>query len=365
MAFRPAQQLYVGTRTSSSKFPRTIRDRTATNALPGMQRCIPRASCNTRKASDAMKSVLNRCVRTHLARFAASAVLFAAAASASLASEAITLEMSADEDAHLTVATGADGKPVLSDSHLSIGLQLNARTDSERGLRLVTSQLYLKQAGQGAGLTVLPEVATGARALDHHARLAFAVDPLGPLARDAIALCAGTARPQAALRFDMSVPVVWRVTAGRLDFAALALSGLSASEDVLSSPALYTDTETAERESVARVEVRCEDRPAARTAARESRQSEKAGRLADAAENEVRADKAAFSPLSGQETAAASGDAEAPVALAQAKMVCDGGMVRQTPSAQTGQMCLCPGNTVRRQTGPDAFQCARRLARRR
>ncbi len=310
-----------------------------------------------------MKSDLRRCVRAHLARFAASAVLFAAAASASLAGEAITLEMSADEDAHLSVATGADGKPVVRDSHLAIGLRLNAQTDPERGLRLVTSQLYLKQAGQDAGLTVLPEAATGARALDHHARLAFTVDPLGPLARNAIALCAGAARPQAALRLDMSVPVIWRVTAGRLDFAALALSGLSASEDVLSSPALYTDAETAERESVARVEVRCEDSSAARTAARESRKSGKAGRLA---ENEVRAGKAAFSPSSGQETVEASGvAAEAPATLAQAKMVCDGGMVRQTPGAQTGQMCLCPGNTVRRQTGPEAFQCARRLARRR
>ena len=332
-----------------------------------MQPSIPRAICNTRKTSDAMKSVLNRCVRTPLARFAASVVLFVAAASASLASEAIRLEMSADEDAHLTVATGADGKPALRNSHLAIGLRLNAQTDPERGLRLVTSQLYLKQAGQGAGSTVLPEAATGAWALDHRARLAFAVDPLGPLARDAIALCAGdTVRPQAALRLDMSVPVVWRVTAGRLDFAALALSGLSASEDVLSSPALYTDAETAERESTARVEVRCEDRPAASTAARESRKSGTAGRWAEGAQSEVRADKAAFSPSSGQETAEASGDAaEAPATLAQAKMVCDGGMVRQTSGAQTGQVCLCPGNTVRRQTGPDAFQCARRLARRR
>lgn len=312
-----------------------------------------------------MKSDLKRCVRTHLARLAASAVLFAAAASASLAGEAITLEMSADEDAHLTVATGADGKQVLRNSHLAIGLRLNAQTDPERGLRLVTSQLYLKQAGQDAGLTVLPETATGARVLDHHARLAFPVDPLGPLARDAIALCAGAARPQAALRLDMSVPVVWRVTAGRLDFAALAVSGLSASEDVLSSPALYTDAETAERENVARVEVRCEDSPAARTAGRESRKSGKAGRLAEGALSGVQADKAAFSPSSGQEKAEASGDAEAPAASAQGKMVCDGGMVRQTSGAQTGQMCLCPGNTVRRQTGPDAFQCARRLARRR
>jgi len=316
--------------------------------------------------SDAMKSVLNRCVKTPLARFAASAVLFVAAASASLASEAITIEMSADEDARLTVATGADGKPALRNSHLAIGLRLNAQTDPERGLRLVTSQLYLKQAGQGAGLTVLPEAATGARVLDHHARLAFPVDPLGPLARDAIALCAGAARPQAALRLDMSVPVVWRVTAGRLDFAALALSGLTASEDVLSSPALYTDAETAERESVARVEVRCEESPAARTVARESGKSGKAGRWAEGTQSGVRADKAAFSPSSGQETAEVNDEtAEAPATLAQAKMVCDGGMVRQTSGAQTGQACLCPGNTVRRQTGPDAFQCARRLARRR
>ncbi|MBL8882937.1 MAG: hypothetical protein JNL45_07780 [Hyphomicrobium sp.] len=312
-----------------------------------------------------MTSDLKPCMRTHLARFAASAVLFAAAASVSLAGEAIMLDMAADEDAHLTVATGADGKPALRDSHLAIGLQLNAQTDPGRGLRLVTSQLYLKQAGQGGGLTVLPEAATGARTLDHHGRLAFAVDPLGPLARDAIALCAGAPRTQAVLRLDMSVPVVWRVTAGRLDFAALALSGLSASEDVLSSPALYTDAETAERESVARVEVRCEDRPAVRTEARQSRKG-KVGRLADAAENEVRADNAAFSPSSGQETADASAEAaEAPATLAGATMVCDGGMVRQTLGARTGQMCLCPGNTVRRQTGPEAFQCARRLARRR
>ncbi len=313
-----------------------------------------------------MKSDLKRCVRTRLAGFAASAVLFAAAAPASLAGEAITLDMAADEDAHLTVSTGADGKPALSDAHLAIGLQLNAQTDPGRGLRLVTSQLYLKQAGRDAGLTVLPEAATGARTLDHHSRLAFAIDPLGPLARDAIALCAGAVGTQAAMRFDMSVPVVWRVTAGRLDFAALALSGLSASEDVLSSPALYTDAETAERESVARVEVRCEDRPAVRTEARETAKSRKAGRLADAAENEVRADKAAFSPSSGQETTGTSGEAaEAPATLARDTMVCDGGMVRQTAGARTGQMCLCPGNTVLRQTGPDAFQCARRLARRR
>lgn len=353
-------------RTNSSKFPRTICDRTATNALPAMQPSIPRASCNTRKTSEAMKSDLKRCMRTHLARFAASAVLFAAAASTSLAGEAIMLDMTADEDAHLTVAVGADGKPVVRDSHLAIGLRLNAQTDPERGLRFVTSQLYLKQAGQDAGLTVLPEAATGARVLDHYGRLAFPVDPLGPLARDAIALCAGVARSQAALRLDLSVPVVWRVTTGRLDFAALALSGLTASEDVLSSPALYTDAETTERESVARVEVRCEESPAARTAGRGSSKSGEASRWAEGVQGGVRADKAAFSPSSGQETAESSGNAaETPATLAQAKMVCDGGMVRQTSGAKTGQACLCPGNTVRRQTGPDAFQCARRLARRR
>ncbi len=312
-----------------------------------------------------MKSDLKRCAWTYLTRFAASAVVFAAAASASLAGEAITLEMSADEDARLSVATGADGKSVIRDTHLALGLRLNAQTDPEQGLRLVTSQLYLKQAGQDAGLTVLPEAATGARTLNHHGRLAFAIDPLGPLARDAIALCAGAVRPHAGLRLDMSVPVVWRVTAGRLDFASLALSGLSASEDVLSRPELYTDAETAEREGVARVEVRCEDSPAARTAERDARTPGKAGRLADAIENEVRAGKTAFSPLSGQ-SAGASGEAiGVPATLARTGIVCDGGMVRQTPGAQTGQVCLCPGNTVRRQTGPEAFQCARRLARQR
>jgi hypothetical protein len=59
---------------------------------------------------------------------------------------------------------------------------------------------------------------------------------------------------------------------------------------------------------------------------------------------------------------------EAPVTTAslpdKSKPQCDGGMVRQIGSGDSGYLCLCPGNTRRVETGANAFACEHGSSRR-
>ncbi|MEZ5898074.1 MAG: hypothetical protein R3D51_01140 [Hyphomicrobiaceae bacterium] len=291
-------------------------------------------------------------------------LLFAVMATASVADEAITLEMSAHDGARLTVVEDSNGKLSVRENELSLSLALAAKADPARGLRLVASQLYLKQAGREAGATRLLADLTGARTFAHKADVAFALDPIGPLARNAVALCSGTVLPDlsatASVHLDMSVPVVWRVNAGHLDFAALAMSGITATDEVLASPSYYTNADSAEREVVARVEIRCENHGgSAAVASSTAKRGDTTGASGKASAQGVKVEKVAIRSDESVNPEPRHSSAD------PASMVCEGGMVRALSGDTAGQACLCPGNTVRRPTGANAFVCQRRHVRRR
>ena len=250
---------------------------------------------------------------------------------------------------------------------LRIPLQLDAGLgEGGSGRKIIGSELFLKQSGAVAGAP-----ATDARdgtvprsQLTLERTFSFEVDPLGPLAQNAIALCNGNSTASTA---RMSLPIVWRVTTGHFNFKWVNYDHVGPSDEIVSNPEFYADREMHEIDIAASVLVRCDGEAAV---AATSAVPVKTATAALAAVPAKMAVEVSPQPVSNaMPVALKSTDAEEiaakplSVATSQARMVCDGGMVRQNGSAAT-DVCLCPGNTRRIETGSNAFACERKVGRR-
>ncbi len=256
---------------------------------------------------------------------------------------------------------------------LHIPLKLDATLgEGGSGRKILGSELFLKQSGATSGVA-----ATDARdGTVPRAQLAlkrsfvFAVDSVGPVAQDAIAFCnsQGVGNSQgAAAPVSMSLPVLWRVTTGRFNFKWVNYDQVGPSDEIVSNPEFYADLETQEIAIAASVPVHCETvakiaaaptvhfrpAPAVQATAPDKKAVEVSPQQVsqlepvalEASESEVIAAK----PLSA--------------ASSTPRMVCDGGMVRSSGAAAS-EVCLCPGNTRRVETGANAFACERKVGRR-
>lgn len=295
----------------------------------------------------------------------------------------MALQLVPGEAGGVLAVTAMNGQARIADETLSLNLALSGGvTPDAAGYRVIASELYLKQAGRAAGATLVPLDGTPARTVAHSGSFAFAVDPLGPLGQDAVALCAGAggrALPDGtAARFTMTVPVVWRVTTGRFNFRAFASDGVTPTEAVLANADYYAEQVAEEAETAAAVEVRCEPRALAAIAGAKAKPETTKPTAAKTTDASAAAKSAsvttetapavpAAQKLVADATPAPASVAAAPVTTAEPAMpVCQGGMVRETAGGLVGEsayVCLCPGHTVRKETSPGAFACARRLAR--
>ncbi len=250
---------------------------------------------------------------------------------------------------------------------LHIPLKLDARLGEDgHGRKIIGSEVFLKQSGVSAG-----GPATDARngtvpraqiALDRS--FGFEVDPLGPLAQDAIALCNGNGSATSAI---MSLPVAWRVTTGRFNFKWVNYDQVGPSDEIVSNPEFYADRETQEIDIAARVPVRCDG--AASVAASSPAPVKSAPAVQAAVPVKKAVDVSPQRVSNAMPVALNATDAEEivakplSVAASQARMTCDGGMVRSNGTGST-EVCLCPGNTRRIETGSNAFVCERKVGRR-
>ena len=261
---------------------------------------------------------------------------------------------------------------------LHIPLKLEATLgEGGSGRKILGSELFLKQSGAaGTAATDAREGTVPRAQLAHDKAFAFIVDPVGPLAQDAIALCnsQGVGNSQgAAARATMSLPVLWRVTTGRFNFKWVNYDQVGPSDEIVSNPEFYADRETQEIAIAASVPVSCETDgkiaaapvahskpaplPAATPAVQKAVPAKKAvevspqqvSQLQPVALEEPDAGEIAAKPLS--------------VATPETRLVCEGGMVRSSGAA-ANDVCLCPGNTRRVETGAHAYSCERKVGRR-
>lgn len=296
----------------------------------------------------------------------------------------------AAEKGTLTVVDGGATARVAEDQ-VTLTLDIDGRiSDDATGFRLIGSELYLKQAGSAAGVTTAFDGGTAGRSITRSDTFNFRIDQLGPVAQNAIALCASAGvrhLPDGAeARLAMTVPVVWRVTTGRFNFRSFAFDGVKPSEDALANPDFYTDQASEEIEAAVLVDVRCEGNVIAAVQPATSKTSTAAGtqakpvpaKAAVAANPKTGTSKptpnarpANSAPAPSSGAILVDNDAVAPAAdlsagpAASQRPVCEGGMVRETlgTNGTTDYHCLCPGHTRRTETGPGAFSCERRIAR--
>lgn len=266
----------------------------------------------------------------------------------------------AEDAGGLRVAQGAQSGP----RSLSLKLHIDAAVAADAsGYRVIAASAHLKGEG-AAGKRVGLEATGGLRSLKHAATIAFAFDPLGPLAQSAASLCANA--NAAGARREMIVPVVVSVETGRLDFAALATSGVPVSEAHLADADLYLERQTDELEAGAKVAVDCASEAAPRPAsvavgAEKPAAAKVSSGGAKVVRTAVRETEAVTQTQVGGRDAPAA--PEPRVALPQGEAIaCEDGMVRQTAA---GSLCLCPGNTIRTKISGGVYACKRRLARRR
>ncbi len=158
----------------------------------------------------------------------------------------------------------------------------------------------------------------------------------------------------------MLVPVVWRVTTGQFAFTRLAASGLRPDEAMLSDAGYYGEISTEDAEAAIAIGVICERAEAVASAGQTST-GKKEGKKPDEPARKVAA--AEVRPV--EDTPAEPVPSISSVAVGAIALRCEGGMVRETLAGPGHEVCLCPGNTARRQTGERAYTCEGRYARRR
>lgn len=278
------------------------------------------------------------------------------------AGDRLDLTLSGEPAGGLAVRQAAGAAYEMTESRLTVQLALQAavRADAS-GYRITGSSLALRGAGGAQGSEVQFPITPGARSISNTQDVEFAVDPLGAVAQSAKAACASA---PGAGETVMRVPVVWRVTTGRFAFANLAREGLQPAEDMLANAAYYSERASEEAETALSVAITCEGAEAAAAVA----SFEPAPpRLKHEAKGTAAPAKARAIPekkMARAEPALEKNEPEKTGSEQKEQPVCDGGMLRQT-STTAEPVCLCPGNTTRRETSAGRFVCEKRFAKRR
>lgn len=291
------------------------------------------------------------------------------------AAETVRMEGMFDEagsaaDAAIIVSGRAGRFDRVSAATLHIPLKLEATLgEGGSGRKIVGSDLILKQSGtaSGAAATDAREGVVPRAQLALQKTFDFNVEPLGPVAQNAIALCNGNGD---AASINMSLAVVWRVTTGRFNFKWVNYDQVAPSDEIVSNPEFYADRETREIDIAATVPVRCEGESAPAAAASAAKPAVERTAAVHAATPTKKAVDVSVQPVSNVTPVSLKAteidDIPAKPVFAEAsqsRTVCDGGMVRSSGTVAT-EVCLCPGNTRLVETGANAFACERKVGRR-
>jgi hypothetical protein len=300
------------------------------------------------------------------------AIAVVAPATAAAAAEAQAVHMSisrvtangADNPSEISVEGAAGRYDRVETVSLQLPFALAAELSAEAGnLKLVGSELFLKAEGTGVdahGVAALPG-GVPAKSIAVRQGFAFNLQPQGPLAQNATALCNGVpaAERSGVRKLAMGVAVVWRVTTGRFNFKWTNYDHVAPSADIQNNRDFYGDQELSETEAIVEVPVLCQPLGGAAVAVATKLTAApiKSASLVPAASEAAPAPQAAHDkPIVATPVTTAS---IADSISDRGRPQCDGGMVRQVGAGDSGYLCLCPGNTRRVETGENAFACER------
>jgi hypothetical protein len=265
-----------------------------------------------------------------------------------------------DQPGEISVEGAAGRYDHVETVSLPLPFALAAELSADAGnLKLVGSELFLKAEGTGKdahGVAALPG-SVPAKSIGVRQGFTFNIQPQGPVAQNAIAVCNGLpAAERGGVRImAMSVAVVWRVTTGRFNFKWTNYDHVAPSADIQNNRDFYGDQETAETEAIVEVPVLCQPLAGAAVAVatKSTVAPAKPASLVPAVNEAAQAPQAALTkPVVATPVTTAS-------ITEKGRPQCDGGMVRQVGAGDSGYLCLCPGNTKRVETGDNAFACDR------
>jgi hypothetical protein len=233
----------------------------------------------------------------------------------------------------------------------TVGLPLALSADfiaTGSSFKILKSHLVLKSEGVGATSAVDLHADQGpVHALSRVDVFAFDLNPQGPVAQNAVALCNSlSGDPHSAGRqsiVSMGVAVRWQVTTGRFTFKWTDYDRVALSSEIVRNPDFYADQAMQDEEALIEVAVRCE--PLGHEPAKIAM-----------AQEPVHHAVMAEGPVAPVYTANLLPELDKPS--------CDGGMLRQVSSGAQNYVCLCPGNTTRIASGDNSFSCEKRLRRR-
>jgi len=294
------------------------------------------------------------------------------------------IEAAKPGDAHLTLVR-KQGRYALEDAskvRLTVDLAADVGQGSP-GERIVASELELKDAGSGApvsgvGLSGSAPVSAAKAAADYE----FRVDPTGILAQNAAAACGSAATSGKRVSANVTVQALWRVTTGRFTFSFVNYDRVAPVEGIKDNPDYYGERQTHVKEIAVPLTLDCvvEQAPAvAETKPAKASNGNAAEAKTEPSKAKANANAAPAKPQTAAATSAPRVTVEPDTAAAQlvpvvdrsevaqlpaaAKPVCEGGMIRETSADAGSFICLCPGNTQRASTGPNAYACQKAARR--
>ena len=240
-------------------------------------------------------------------------------------------------------------------SGFSLVLRLNGDVGADAaGDKIIASEVFLKTAGANRQAlsvnTGKDQIPSRTVAIDQ--TFDFDVEPQGPVAQNAIAMCNGLSSSERgtgkAVTLSMALPIVWRATTGRFNFKWTNYDRVAPSQDVYNNRDFYADQKTVDAETTVDATIACQPLADAKVAA--------------VAPAQV---KSELAPRTTQQQTVATPVSLTSEPLAETgKPQCDGGMIREISSGQSNYLCLCPGNTERVETGANAFACEKKTNRR-
>lgn len=271
--------------------------------------------------------------------------------------------------------TGSSGRfDRVESSKAEVALKLTASASGAPANRkIVASKVYLKHSGISSVLSDAGDGNPPTQSFSLDRTIAIDIDPSGPVAQNAIALCNGNGNSGKSL--VMSSPVVWRLTSGRFNFKWMNYDKVAPSPEIIANPDFYADQESQELEIAAEIGVTCDgdaavaavqvpkSEPVKKAAKRPAIEPAKLVTVDPASQENVEPPKAVASKSVAEEQPKIAPQKSVSLEPAEAP-ICNGGMVRKTGSGETSFACLCPGNTERVETGTNAFACEKRNGRR-
>jgi hypothetical protein len=241
----------------------------------------------------------------------------------------------------------------IATENLPVVLALSAELEPGGGAdKILTSELFLKMQGRGQSAVAVDASGPPVKRIGTQQSAVFAIEPQGPVAQAALALC-NSERGAQRQTLSMSLPIVWRVTTGRFRFQWTNYDRVAPTADIQNNRDFYADQATTEAETVFAAAVVCQPLAGVAPVAVATPTSS------------VR--QVALMPAdskAGHDANPTPGNRATATATALSKPRCDGGMIRQIGARGEAYACLCPGNTTRVEIAGNAFRCQRASARR-